>query len=281
MAIEPRSDAPKAIVKTAPTDLKSEVKKMEDQFRLALPPHVTPEKFVRVVMTAIQVNPDLAKADRQSVLAACMRAAQDGLLPDGKEAALVTFRSNGTSMATYIPMVMGILKKVRNSGELASISSQLVYEKDAFRFWADDKGEHLEHEPDVFSSDRGRLRGVYAMAVTKDGAVYIEVMSHDQVMAVKASSKAQNGPWSGSFEHEMWRKTAIRRLSKRLPMSSDLEDTIRRDDDLFDVDAANSHTPDKGKKLEQILSGADSGARELEIEIPSTAEDSSMFVGSP
>ena len=59
-------------------------------------------------------------------------------------------------------------------------------------------------------------------------------MTEKQVTDVKNVSRSKDsGPWSGPFAEEMWKKTVIRRLSKRLPMSTDVEDTIRRDDDLF------------------------------------------------
>lgn len=240
--------------------VRSSFQQMEEQFKMALPPQITPEKFVRVAMTAVQTNPELLKADRKSLFSACMKAAQDGLLPDGREAALVTFETRALGLiAQYMPMIGGILKKVRNSGELASVTAQMVYLNDKFRYWVDDSGEHVEHDPQLFGDERGKVIGVYALAKTKDGAVYIEVMTANQVMAVKNVSRAKNGPWSGPFEHEMWRKTAIRRLSKRLPMSTDLEQVVTRDDEMYDVSAADAPIADKGKRLTQLI---DSSAAE-------------------
>lgn len=219
-------------------DIRNNLKVMEPQFKAALPPHISVDKFLRVAMTAIQTSPILLQKNRQSLFASCMKASQDGLLPDGKESALVPYKDN----VQYIPMVAGILKKIRNSGELSSITSQIVHEKDSFRYWIDSEGEHLEHTPNIFS-DRGNPIGVYALAKTKDNSVYIEVMTLDQINKVKKMSKAlESGPWSGPFEHEMWKKTAIRRLSKRLPMSTDLETVIRRDDELYEIESPQVET---------------------------------------
>lgn len=213
--------------------LKQTVQSMQPQFKAGLPPHISPEKFVRVVQTAINNTPALAQANRQSFFSAAMKAAQDGLLPDGKEAAFVTFGKGEQATVQYMPMVGGILKKVRNSGELSMITAQVVFEADKFRYWIDTDGEHIEHEPSLFG-DRGKAKGVYALAKTKDGAVYIEFLTVADVMAIKNVSRSKNsGPWAGDFEHEMWRKSAIRRLSKRLPMSTDLEMTIHADDEVF------------------------------------------------
>lgn len=205
-----------------------DVQRMEKQFALALPDHVSPEKFVRVVMTAINTNPDLQKADRQSVLAAAMKCAQDGLMPDGREAALVTYGNK----ASYLPMIAGVLTKVRRSGELETINAHVVYDKDAWRYTLGDD-ERIEHQP-YLEGDRGKPIAVYAIAKTKDGGIYREVMSIAEVEQVRNVSRAKgNGPWV-QWWGEMARKTVLRRLSKRLPMSTDLQQVFQRDDDHYD-----------------------------------------------
>lgn len=236
----------------AATDIRNNLQKMESQFKMALPGHVPVEKFLRTVVTAVQNTPSLEQCDRKSLYSAAMKAASEGLLPDGREAAIIPFKGK----AMYIPMYSGILKKVRNSGELLSISAAIVYEKDVFSYSIDADGEHLQHAPDVFSDDRGLRRGVYAIAKTKDGGVYVEVMSEKQVMAVKNSGAAKDaGPWKGPFEEEMWKKSAIKRLSKRLPMSTDLEETLKADDDLYDF-AAPDPVPTTPKTKSTKLSKA-------------------------
>lgn len=205
--------------------------KNKEKLRVMLPENIEPEKFMRIVLMAVQKNPFLLSLNRDSLFTSCLSAAQDGLLLDGKEAALVPFK--GT--VTYIPMVSGILKKVRNSGELATIMAEIVYDKDKFRYWTDSDGQHIEHEPNVFG-ERGKISGVYAIARTKHGDVYIEVMTETQVQAVKSCSKAKDGPWQGPFADEMRRKTAIRRLAKRLPMDTVSERVIQRSDDLYDFE---------------------------------------------
>lgn len=221
---------------TPAAEIRGTLDKMAPQFKAALPAHIAVEKFVRVAQTAILNNADLAQADRRSLLAACVRSAESGLLPDGREAALVTFKDkSGVPQAVFMPMVGGILKLVRNSGELKSISTQVIYEKDNFKYFIDETGERLSHEPNLFA-DRGQPIGVYAMAILKDGGVYIEVMTKNQIDAVKACSRGKSGPWSGAFETEMWRKTAIKRLAKRLPLSTDIDVALRADDDLYDFE---------------------------------------------
>ena len=201
---------------------------MMAQFKAALPDHIAPEKFLRIVLTAVNKTPKLLECDRKSLFASCMLAAQDGLLPDGRESVLVIFGN----AATYMPMVGGIMKKIRNSGELKSLSANIVYENDKFEYYVDENGEHFRHSP-VFTGERGAMVAVYAQALTTSGGVYFDLMSKDDVKKVQSKARSKN-IWS-EWESEMWKKTAIRRLSKKLPMSTDLEITIRRDDDLYDL----------------------------------------------
>ena len=227
-----------------------EVAKMQAQFQAALPAHVPAEKFVRVVMTAINGNPDLQNADRRSLLEAAMKAAQDGLIPDGRESAFVVFNTNaGTKQqprwikkVQYMPMVWGIAKKIRNSGELESLTANVVYEHDSFEYRLGDD-EQILHSPKMLGS-RGKPIGAYAIIKTKAGGIYREVMNEEEINAVRDISKAKDsGPWSGPFFTEMWRKTVLRRLAKRVPMSTDNEALMQRDDELYDLDNARNVTP--------------------------------------
>lgn len=230
---------------------RDQLHKMNNDISTALPPHMPVERFMRVVLTAVGGNPDLLDADRRSLFEAAMKAAQDGLLPDGRDGAFVTFKSkikgeNGAQdrwifKVQWLPMVGGILKKIRNSGELLSITAHVVYECDKFEYVLGDD-ERIEHMPAL--ANRGKPIAVYAIAKTKDGGVYRDVMSLDDVEKVRGVSRAKDsGPWKDWWD-EMAKKTVIRRLAKRLPMSSDLDDLIRRDDDLYDFAGKRAEKPE-------------------------------------
>lgn len=222
---------------------KDQLDQRMEQFKHALPAHMPPERFARVVLTAVQNNPDLLNADRQALWNSCMRAAQDGLLPDGREGAIVIFntKENGAwvKKAQWMPMVYGIVKKARNSGQLAMITARVVYEGDKYRYWLDEEGEHLIYEPSE-NPNREVVRLVFAAAKTKEGELLVEPLTPGDIEKIRNVSRAKDkGPWVDWWE-EMAKKSAIRRLSKRLPMSSDLDDLVRRDDDLYDFDAART-----------------------------------------
>lgn len=217
-------------------EFRGQFEKMSGEISAALPPHIPVERFMRVVLTAVNSNPALLNADRRTLFEAAMKAAQDGLLPDGRDGAFVIFRTkDGNSWiekVQWMPMVGGVLKKIRNSGELLSISAHVAYEHDEFTYALGDD-ERIEHKPTL--GDRGKPRLVYAVAKTKDGGVYREIMTVAEIERVRQVSRAKDkGPWVDWWS-EMARKTVIRRLAKRLPMSTDLDDLIRRDDDLYDM----------------------------------------------
>lgn len=209
------------------------LQRMQPEFAAALPPQIPVERFIRTTMTAISMQPDLLQADRRSLLAATMKSAQDGLLPDGREAALVIFRGKSGPAVQYMPMIGGVLKKLRNSGELASIAAHVVYTNDRFVYTLGDS-ESILHEP-LLDGDRGRPKAVYAIARLKDGSVLREVMTVEGVEKVRAVSRARDsGPWTQWWD-EMARKTVLRRLAKRLPSSSDdVNRVLDNDDETFD-----------------------------------------------
>ena len=75
-------NAPAARPRDELVTLNQQLTTRADQFRMVLPNHISVEKFQRTVLTAVQNDPELLNADRQSLLLACMKCAQDGLLPD-------------------------------------------------------------------------------------------------------------------------------------------------------------------------------------------------------
>lgn len=221
--------------------LKQQLTARREFFQRMLPQHISIDRFESTVLTAVQQNPELANADKQSFWLACQRAASDGLLPDGRQGAIVTFRTKRKytddkgvqreeyfNKAQWMPMVWGIIQKVRNSGELSTITARIVSEGDRFRFWIDDRGDHIEFEP---CDEPGKPIRAFAIAKMTRGEIYVEVMTVAEIEKVREVSRAKNdGPWTKWWE-EMAKKTVIRRLAKRLPVSSDLDTFLRGDDE--------------------------------------------------
>jgi recombination protein RecT len=217
--------------------LKQSVASLAPEFKAALPSHISVDKFVRVAQTAILSNPDLQNADKASLFGACVKLAQDGLLPDGQEAALVTFNSKGpggngwVKKAQAMPMIKGLLKKIRQSGEVAYIDAHVVHENDHFQYRPGIDDQPI-FEPDWFG-DRGKPIGAFAVARLKTGEIIpAEVMSAKDIEKVRAASRGKDrGPWVDWWD-QMALKTVMRRYAKRLPSSSDIEEMMEKDETM-------------------------------------------------
>ena len=121
-------------------NIKKDIANLGDELQMMLPSHIDKDKFVMTVVTAIQKNTDLMdeQVNKPSLYMACMESAQDGLIPNGKEAALVIFNTNIGTQAKpewikkvqYMPMIQGLRKLVERSGLIKKWTVQIVKEKD-------------------------------------------------------------------------------------------------------------------------------------------------------
>ena len=260
------TEAPAAKPKSNMVVVCESVQAMTPKFAAALPAHIAPEKFVRTVLTTIQLNPDIADCDKGSIYNECIKAAADGLIIDGREAALVKYnvkkKVNGVdtwiNAAKYMPMVAGLLKKARNSGEISSIVGRCVYANDKFTvIFGDD--EKLTHEP-CLEGEPGALRLAYMVAKLKDGTIVRHVMTRKQIEKRRDASKSKDsGPWK-TWEDDMWIKTVLRGGSKFLPASSDksgFNELVERDDDLYALNDDDMPPP----SAQQQADTSDTGQR--------------------
>lgn len=202
--------------------VRAALEQMKPQLALALPTHLTPERLLRVTMTAVQNNPRLLDCDRTSLFAAVMTSAQLGLEPDGAlgQAYLVPFKNK----VQFIPGYKGYLTLARNSGEVSTVQAHEVCARDHFEY-AYGLNERLEHVP--ADGERGNITYFYAYSKYKDGGHIFEVMTRAEIDAIRDNSEAfrafkakkiKSTPWDSDYV-QMGRKTAIRRLANYLPLS--------------------------------------------------------------
>lgn len=228
--------------------MRSDLQKMSPQFQMALPENVTPEKFLRVLLTAVQTTPAFMKCDRTSLFSAAMKCAADGLLPDGREAALIPYGN----IVQYQPMVGGIYKNLR-------VCADLVYPGDDFDFGtSSSKGRYLEHKPKL-AQGRGRketLQAAFAITLGKD--FDYEVMSAEEIEHVRETAKSKNGPAWTEWYGEMAKKTVVKRLAKRLVKSEEAQKVIDSDNEDYEL-KSKSKELNRGKadELSDKLSSLD------------------------
>lgn len=214
----------------------------------ALPRHVGLDKFKRVLITACAMNPDLLQADRRTLYLAAIKCAADGLLPDGRQAALVPFnteikmRDPQTGLdnkfridaVQYMPMLAGIRERMRNTGEVLSADAHEVCKNDSFAYDLGDVA-FIKHTPAPLGQERGQIIGAYAIIKLKSGEVIRDVMNLKEIEDRRQHSKAPNSLMWTKFYGEGARKTVLRRASKAAPQTSDLERLFDRDEEAISV----------------------------------------------
>ena len=208
---------------------------------------ISTKRFLAVAKTAIQSHPQkdkLAGADRGSLFLAVKNASSDGLMPDGREAALVVYGDK----VQYQPMVQGLVKLARKSGEIESINSEVVYEGDEFELYHDFDGVKFKHVPN-WKGQRGAPILVWASVKLKSGERMARAYPKERIMQIASRSKmsANYDPVKGKDWEEFWRKAAIRNILKYAPKSTDLDKALEKDNAEFvesvDADGVVTQTP--------------------------------------
>lgn len=212
-----------------------------DQFKgeiaKALPSLCTPDRFLRVALTAMTKTPKLADCDPKTVLRCFLDCASLGIEPDNRRAYLIPFKTSCTLVIGY----QGLVELARRSGMVAKLHADVVCEHDVFEA---NLGEITRHVVD-YRRDRGQSYAVYALAVFKDGSQQCAIMPlaeihriRDRSNAVKSAKQyGKETPWDTDFD-EMAKKTALRRLCKLLPLSPEIQDAIEKDEQPAAISAS-------------------------------------------
>lgn len=244
------------------------IRQMEGAIKKALPSVMTPERFTRIVLSALSANPKLGSTTPQSFLGAMMTAAQLGVEPNTPlgQAYLIPYYNKGTLECQFQLGYKGLIDLAYRSGEISVISAQVVHENDDFSY-SFGLNPELKHIP--AKSERGEPTYVYAMFKTKDGGYGYEVMSIDDVRAhaKKYSKSYGNGPWQTNFE-EMAKKTVLKKVLKYAPLKSDFirdmaqDETIKTEisEDMYSV--PNTVIEAVDTETGEVIEGAMTNAEE-------------------
>ena len=221
-----------AAVKT----MRDTIEKMKGEIAKALPSVLTPERFSRIVTSALSSNPTLAETTPASFLGAMMTAAQLGVEPNTPlgQAYLIPYRNHGKLECQFQLGYKGLLDLAYRSGEISVIQAHTVYEKDTFEYEFGLEAK-LTHKP-YMGADKGQPIAFYAMFKTKDGGYGFEVMSVDDIRAhaakfSQAFNKGSSSPWQTNFE-EMAKKTVLKRVLKYAPLKSDFVRGVMQDETI-------------------------------------------------
>lgn len=221
-------------VSKKPKTIKDWIKTMEPEIKKALPNVITPERFTRMALTAVSVNPKLAECTPRSFMGALMNAAQLGLEPNTPlgQAYLIPFKNKGVMEVQFQIGYKGLIDLAYRSGEFLSIYAKEVYENDEFEyeFGLEPK---LIHKP--ATSNRGEVIAYYAVFKLVNGGFGFEVMSKDDIIA-HAKKYSQNydskySPWTNNFD-EMAKKTVLKKVLKYAPIKVEFVRQLTEDETI-------------------------------------------------
>ena len=205
----------------------------------AMPKHCSPERMARVALTALTKTPKLADCTEASFFKCLLDLSQWGLEPDGRRAHLIPFenRGKGITECQLIIDYKGYVELAYRSGFVQSIHADIVREGDLFEY---SLGEVVKHVPHFLRRDAGKpskageVYAVYCRVTLKGEVTKTEVMSRDDVEAIRKRSRAgSSGPWVTDW-NEMAKKTVWRRTQKWLPLSAEILDAMDSDQDTMD-----------------------------------------------
>lgn len=237
---------------------------------------IDPKKVVATTLLMVQKkgNDALAKAawdNPQSLLLALLQLTELGLEADGVEAALIPYAGEVTAQT----MFQGLVKLLYGSGMVKDVYADVVYANEVavgrFRYQKGSK-PYIHHEP--LLKDRGEPIAAYAVMHLMTGGAVLDVMTAEEIEKAKASSKTatkSDSPWQ-KWPMEMWKKTALKRLSKVGPKSESLRKALALDArDYVDGELVNEEAGPRGgvAQLQNIVSrGLPAASPKERIETP-------------
>lgn len=259
-AVAKRNNTDTAVLaKQTATKVNEMLTKNKAAIMATLPKGFNFDRMCRTLINAVSTTPQLAQCSPSSLFLSSVRSFSLGLEPNGalNEAYLVPFWNSkkACNEAQFMPSYRGLQNLARRSGEIAEIYSKTVKENDLFEV-EEGTERRITHKPN-YTKDRGNAVCFYAVFKTKDGNVDFEIMTIAEVDAIRMRSKAaSSGPWVTDYE-EMAKKTVMRRLLKRAPMSIELAAAVAIDnkaavgefdasDDIIDlggIDISDAETP--------------------------------------
>lgn len=236
------------------------VKALEPEIRRALPAVLTPERFTRMALSAINNTPALAECSPLSFIAALMNAAQLGLEPNTPlgQAYLIPYKNKGVLECQFQLGYKGLIDLAYRTGQVQMIQAHVVREFDYFeyQYGLDSK---LVHRPGAGDDrERGEITFIYGLFKLTNGGYGFEVSNKADMDAFAAKySKSFGGkfsPWESNYE-EMAAKTCLKRALRYAPVSSDFQKALSTDETIkteLSVDMTeirNECLPDKEKEV--------------------------------
>ena len=227
------------------------IKAMEPEIKRALPSVLTPERFTRMALSAVNNTPELAQCTPMSFIAALMNAAQLGLEPNTPlgQAYLIPYnnKKKGVSECQFQIGYKGMIDLAYRNERMQSIEAHTVYENDEFSYELG-LNPKLLHRP--VWDNRGDIVGFYAVFKLDNDGFRFEVMSRADIdnyaSTYSRTYDSDYSPWRTNYE-SMAKKTVLKQLLKYAPMKADFKKAVSMDESTkleIDVDMSEVRNED-------------------------------------
>lgn len=188
--------------------------------------------FLSGVVAATQRLPELLECKGVTVINSFMTMAQLGFMPSSVsgEAYVLPYKNKGVLEAQFQLGYQGLVTLFYRSG-VKDISAEIVYDNDKFKF----VNGKIEHEPDVFSDDRGKAKGAYVIVTLGNGGSVNKVMSRKEILEIgekfSKSWSTSFSPWKETNDPQlwMWKKTVLKQVAKLVPKNEMIVRAINED----------------------------------------------------
>lgn len=251
------------VVASPAKSLNTFLDKYKGQIANALPKHISPDRMVRLTMTAFSQNAALQKCDLHSIFGSVVVAAQLGLeIGVGGQGYLVPYGNK----ATFVPGWQGLVDLVSRAGR-ATVWTGAVYRGDDFD-WALGDRPYVKHRPGAGGDTWKDITHVYAVGrVNGSEFPVIEVWTMDRVVKHlnkfnKVGGRHYALEKNGQNMEMYARKVVLLQVLKYMPKSIEVQRAV---DVATAVDAGKNFTIDADmvtideRDDDQVDSGADAG----------------------
>ena len=231
-ALAPVGDASRMKAMMQSDRMHEALTKILPQFSKEADPEKHIERMIAQAGIAYTNNTRLQACTQLSFFESMMHVAETGLSlsKQSGEAYLVPFNNSHTGPdgrsrklmeCTFMPGYRGLIKLAHQTGGVKSVDAVAVNECDEFKYWEDEQGPHITHEPDL-DGDRSDvfINKVYARIQLVAGGRLLVVMTRKQVEKIRQGSKSKDSPAWKHHWGEMAKKTAMKRALKTVPQST-------------------------------------------------------------
>lgn len=209
------------------TQISEVISGMTDALKKSFTDTMSSDRFVTMVATIFEKNPELKECSLQSIYGALQQTAILGLEPAPVlgHCYYVPYYIKGQKEVQFQIGYKGYLELARRSNSIADIYAEVVYEGDEFEIEYG-LNRSLKHKPAFLHDEHQYLKYSYAVARFKDGSYTFAVLTKNQIEKRRKLSKTQksgenpSGVWESHYA-EMAKGKAVRALATYLPLSTD------------------------------------------------------------